>query len=200
MIRKSDVCSDSSLNIKNILMVGVGGQGIITASDILSEAALLAGFDVKKSEIHGMSQRGGSVFCHIRYGHKIFSPTIPKGKVDLLFSLEEIETVRWAEFCHDDTQVILSKTQILPFGVNEYPEGILQKIAAVFKNTLTIDPVEVNKINGEPKVLNTTLLGLLAKSLDIPQNAWLEAIQKLVPKGTYEINKKAFELGFSGNL
>ncbi len=181
--------------IKNILMVGVGGQGIITASDILSEAALLDGHDVKKSEIHGMSQRGGSVFSHIRYGEKIYSPTIKIGEADVLLSLEIVETLRWITYTSKNTKLIVSETKIQPQTVKEYPEGVIESLKKNFKDLYLIDPLVINKKNGDHRVLNTTLLGILSKLIDISDKSWEKAMEKLVPKGTYENNLKAFRLG-----
>ncbi len=181
--------------IKNILMVGVGGQGIITASDILSEAALLDGHDVKKSEIHGMSQRGGSVFSHVRYGEKVYSPTIKTGEADILLSLEVIETVRWLVYANKSTKVILSETRIQPQTVKEYPEGVIESLKKEFKDFFLVNPIEINKQNGDNKVLNTTLLGILSNLLDISDSSWEKAMEKLVPNGTYESNLAAFRLG-----
>jgi len=181
--------------IKNILMVGVGGQGIITASDILSEAALLDGHDVKKSEIHGMSQRGGSVFAHIRYGKKVYSPTIKTGEADVLLSLELIETVRWLSYANEKTKVILSETKIQPQTVKEYPESVIDSLTKKFKDFYLVNPIEINKQNGSHKVLNTTLLGVLSNLLEISDKSWEKAMENLVPKGTYESNLSAFSLG-----
>jgi len=114
--------------ITNILMVGVGGQGIMTASDLLAKAAMFDGHDVKKSEIHGMSQRGGSVFSHVRYGEKVFSPTIKKGEADILLSSEVIETVRWLSYANKDTKLILSNAYIKPDTVKEYPENVVETL------------------------------------------------------------------------
>jgi len=118
----------------NILMVGVGGQGIVTSSDILTRAAMEAGQDAKKSEIHGMSQRGGSVFSHIRFGPRISSPVIPEGGADILFSLEQLETLRWLAYASADSTVICASAQISPAGVESYPSGVLEEIrrAAVY--------------------------------------------------------------------
>ena len=181
--------------IKNILMVGVGGQGIITASDILSEAALLDGHDVKKSEIHGMSQRGGSVFSHIRYGEKVYSPTIKLGEADVLLSLEIVETLRWLAYAGKSTKLIVSETKIQPQTVKEYPEGIIESLQMNFKDFYLVNPIEINTKNGDHKVLNTTLLGILSKLIDISDTSWEKAMEMLVPKGTYESNLKAFRLG-----
>ena len=154
----------------NILMVGVGGQGIILSSDILTLSALYSGYDAKKSEIHGMSQREGSVFSHIRFGEKIFSPALSKGEADFLISLEEMETLRWLNFIHDETYIIFTKTRIAPFGVTDYPKGIYKEIKKRIKNTISIDPDEINQKTGHAKFLNIAILGYLSTSFYVP---WL---------------------------
>jgi indolepyruvate ferredoxin oxidoreductase, beta subunit len=181
--------------IKNVLMVGVGGQGIITASDILSEAALLDGYDVKKSEIHGMSQRGGSVFSHVRYGQKVYSPTIREGEADVLLSLELVETLRWLSYTNKETKLILSLTKIQPQTVKDYPTGIEDSLKKSFKEHFFIDPKEINQATGDQRMLNTVLLGILSKFVNISNPSWEQAIEKLVPQGTLEVNLKAFQLG-----
>lgn len=181
--------------ITNVLMVGVGGQGIVLASDIISLAALYAGHDVKKSEIHGMSQRGGSVFSHIRFGKKVHSPVIPEAQTDILVSLEEMETLRWLAYLNSETKIILTKTRILPPNVTAYPEQIEQELKKQFKNCVTIDPALIIAKMGSAKFVNTALLGTIATRLDFSDEAWQRALQDQVPEGTYEQNKAAFALG-----
>lgn len=181
--------------ITNVLMVGVGGQGIITASDILSEAAMLDGYDVKKSEIHGMSQRGGSVFSHIRYGEKVYSPTIKDGEADVLLSLEMIETLRWASCANKNTKAIVAETKILPPTMKNYPEDVIEELRKIFKDLYVVNPIDINKKNGDHRVLSSTLLGILATFINIADTSWEKAIEKLVPTGTTESNLKAFYLG-----
>jgi len=120
--------------IHNVLMVGVGGQGVVLASDILSLAAMNAGYDVKKSEIHGMSQRGGSIFSFVRFGEAVSSPLIAEGQADLLVSMEEMETLRWLEYLNADTKLMVSKAHILPANATEYPAGIEEDLKKNFKN------------------------------------------------------------------
>ena len=167
------------------------------ASDIVSLAALYAGHDVKKSEIHGMSQRGGSVFSHIRFGKKVFSPVIPEGQVDILVSLEEMETLRWLAYLHAGTKIIFTKTRVMPPNVTTYPEQIEEEIRKQFKNSRTVDPAVINAKTGNTKFLNTTLLGLTSTFLAFSDDAWQRALQDQVPAGTYEQNKAAFALGKS---
>ncbi|OGV36205.1 MAG: hypothetical protein A2020_12440 [Lentisphaerae bacterium GWF2_45_14] len=165
------------------------------SSDILSRAALNEGFDVKKSEIHGMSQRGGSVFSHIRYGGKVFSPVIPDGEADILLSLEEMETLRWTSFASPDTQVICMNDQILPLGLETYPEGIGKALKKSFKKLSIIDAASFRKSLENPKIMNVALLGIVSNYLEISASAWKRAIESSVPKGTEKLNLRAFETG-----
>ena len=123
----------------NLLIVGVGGQGTILASNIVTQAAMNAGLDAKKSEIHGMSQRGGAVFSHVRFGKKVYSPVIAKGNVDVLISLEEMETLRWTEFLNKDSQLIVLNNRILPANTAEYPQGLTDKIKSQFNNWIFLN-------------------------------------------------------------
>ncbi len=179
----------------NILIVGVGGQGTILASDILTEAAMISGYDAKKSEIHGMSQRGGSVFSHVRYGKKVYSPVIPEGKANILLSLEEMETLRWLSFTGKSTKVVVADTRILPQEVNNYPEGIIEDLKSNFSNCYHIDTKMISEAINSPKTLNVTLLGIISNFIDLEMPAYMKAIESLVPKGTFEKNMEAFEYG-----
>jgi indolepyruvate ferredoxin oxidoreductase beta subunit len=182
-------------NVFNVLMVGVGGQGIIMASDILSLAAMHSGIDVKKSEIHGMSQRGGSVFSHIRMGEKVYSPLISVGEAGILFSLEEMETLRWIEYANEESVIICMKIHINPAMVDEYPDGIEDEIKRLSPEALFIDPVPIKKEIGNVKFLNVALIGLLSGFVDFKEECWKKAIQEKVPKDTFEGNWRAFHTG-----
>lgn len=179
----------------NLLIVGVGGQGTILASNIVSQAAMNAGLDAKKSEIHGMSQRGGAVFSHVRFGEKVYSPVIAKGKVDVLLSLEEMETLRWTEFLNKDSRLIVLNNRILPANTAEYPQGLTEKIKSQFNNVISIDPDEYTKKLGNAKYLNVFLLGVLSNYVKLPEESWKDAIQSLVPNGTFDKNYEAFLIG-----
>jgi len=181
--------------VYNILMVGVGGQGIILASDILTRAAMYAGYDAKKSEIHGMSQRGGSVFSHIRFGQKVHSPIISRGEADILFSLEEMETLRWLNYAHSESLVITLLTRINPAGVEQYPGGIQEELADRCINLKFIDPQQLQGKIESNKFLNVALLGVLSGSVELPEESWKRAIEEEVPKGSFEGNWKAFCTG-----
>ena len=183
--------------ITNVLIVGVGGQGVILASDILSKAAMIDNMDSKKSEIHGMSQRGGSVFSHVRFGESIASPVIPKGEVDILVSLEEMETARWGEYCNKDTVVIVNAERIIPVGSDEkdYPEGVIAAIEKNFKKVIKVKQKDVVVATGKPKSFNVAILGIVSRFVNISEDAWKAAISAEVPAGTYDDNWAAFTYG-----
>ncbi len=181
--------------IWNILMAGVGGQGIILASDVLAAAALEAGFDAKKSEIHGMSQRGGSVTSHVRFGRTVHSPVIEEGGADVLLSLELMETLRWLPFAHAGTGLIVSTEKILPANVAEYPAGIEEEIRALVPGARFIDPAALAQKIGDKKYVNVALCGVLAGRLELPEAVWRRAVEAHVPRGTAEANWRAFCIG-----
>ena len=181
----------------NILLVGVGGQGIILASDILAQAALNAGNDAKKSEIHGMSQRGGSVFSHIRFGPRVYSPVIPEGTADVLVALEEMEALRWLQYCGTQTKLILCQTRLNPANVTEYPAGIEDELKHLFSSVTKIDPSALAAKCGGQKFINTAILGVVSNTIYFPENAWKVTIEKLTPAGTAGQNWQAFLAGRS---
>ncbi|NVN89446.1 MAG: indolepyruvate oxidoreductase subunit beta [Desulfuromonadales bacterium] len=188
-----------STEITNILLVGVGGQGILLASEILSETCMLAGYDVKKSEIHGMSQRGGSVVSHVRYGTKVFSPIVPEGEGDILFGFELMETCRSLSLLKPGGSVIANDLRIPPpsvlMGQESYPEGLANSINNRFSDFLLVDGQKLATEAGNPRAANTVLLGAVSKRLAIAEEFWLAALQKMVPAKALEINFKAFMLG-----
>ncbi len=179
----------------NILIVGVGGQGTILASDILSQAIMNSGYDIKKNEIHGMSQRGGSVFSHIRFGKKVQSPVIPEGETDIMIALEEMETIRWLNYLNPESKLIISQKKINPTGVIQYPEGIIDILKKEFKSIITIDPKKIEQKIQNIKFLNVTILGILSNLLSLKKDAWKNSIEMLVPEGTFENNWNAFQSG-----
>lgn len=188
-------------DVKNILLAGVGGQGILLASEVLSEVMMMAGMDVKKNEIHGMSQRGGSVTSHVRYGKKVYSSIIPEGEVDILFSFELLETCRYLPLLRENGQVIVNNLKIAPpsvaLGKQDYPENLAAEIAKKFPATTVINGLDLALEAGNPKTVNTVLLGALSKILDIDYDLWIEALTKMVPTRLLDVNLKAFELGRS---
>ena len=190
-----------STAITNILLVGVGGQGILLASEILSETFMLAGFDVKKSEIHGMSQRGGSVVSHVRYGKEVFSPIVPEGEGDILFGFELMETCRYLSLLKPGGKVVANDLRIPPpsilMGQEVYPENLADRIKSQFPDFLLVDGQKLATEAGNPRAANTVLLGAVSKRLDIAEEFWLEALKKMVPPKALEINRKAFLMGRS---
>lgn len=185
--------------VTNILLAGVGGQGILLASEILAEACMLAGFDVKKSEIHGMSQRGGSVVSHVRFGKKVFSPVVPEGEGDILFGFELLETYRYLDLLRPDAKVIVNDFRIQPpavlLGQERYPDDLPERIAARFSDFTLIDGLKIATATGNPRVANTVLLGAVARHLEINDAVWQQAIGKMVPARALEINLRAFQAG-----
>jgi len=187
--------------ITNILLVGVGGQGILLASEVLSETVMLAGYDVKKSEIHGMSQRGGSVVSHVRYGKEVFSPIVPEGEGDILFGFELMETCRSLSLLKPGGTVIANDLRISPpsilMGQETYPEGLAERIKEQFPDFLLVDGQRLALEAGNPRTANTVLLGAVSKRLDIDEAYWLQALEKMVPAKALNVNMKAFLLGRS---
>lgn len=185
--------------VTNILMVGVGGQGTLLASEILSEVLKEAGFDVKKSEIHGMSQRGGSVVSHVRFGKEVNSPIIPEGEADILLGFELLESYRYLPLLKKDCKLVVNDLKINPSivstGGESYPEELEEKIKLRFPDCVLVDGLKLALAAGNAKTANTVLIGALSKRLDIHEKFWLAAIEKLVPSKAVEINKKAFYLG-----
>ena len=185
--------------ITNILLVGVGGQGILLASEILAETFMLAGFDVKKSEIHGMSQRGGSVVSHVRFGREVPSPTVPEGEGDILFGFELLEGYRALPLLRPGAKVVVNDYRIAPpavlLGQTAYPEDLAGRIKERFPDFLLVDGLHLARQAGDVRAANTVLLGAVSARLEIAETVWQEALQKMVPKKALEINRKAFAMG-----
>lgn len=185
--------------ITNIILTGVGGQGILLASEIISEVAVQAGHDVKKSEIHGMSQRGGSVNSHVRFGEKIYSPLVMKGDCDLLLAFEKLEALRMAEFVKEEGVIIVNDQRINPStvisGTAAYPENIKDILNTHFKSVIFMDALRIARQAGNPRTANTVLLGAASKLLNIPVEIWENAIASKVPERAIEVNLKAFRMG-----
>jgi indolepyruvate ferredoxin oxidoreductase beta subunit len=188
-----------SNKVINILISGVGGQGILLASEILSEVLMLAGFDVKKNEIHGMSQRGGSVVSHIRYGKKVYSSIIPEGQADVLLGFELLETYRYLPLVRKGGSVLTNNLQIFPppvtLGKESYPADIPAKIAEVFPDNILIDGLKLAIEAGNQRTVNVALLGALSKRISIDDSYWEQTLRKMVPAKYLEENLKAFNLG-----
>lgn len=188
------------METKNILIVGVGGQGTLLTSRILGKVALDAGFDVKLSEVHGMAQRGGSVVTHVRYGEKVNAPIIEVGQADVILSFEKLEAARYAHYLRDGGAIIVNTQEIDPMpvviGAAKYPNDIIEKL--VKKNKLiTVDALSQAEKLGNIKVLNTFILGLLAQHLQFEQVEWVKAIEETVPQKSVELNIRAFETGYN---
>ena len=183
----------------SIMIVGVGGQGTLLASRILGNALIGAGYDVKVSEVHGMSQRGGSVTTYVRFGEKVWSPIIEKGGADIILSCELLEALRALPYLKPDGQIIVNTQQIDPMpvitGAAEYPQGIVETLKAQAKVT-AVDALALAKEAGSIKAVNVVLIGLLAKNTPIPRAQWEETLRATVPPKFLEINLKAFALGY----
>ncbi len=189
-------------NVKSIMIVGVGGQGTLLASRILGAVAQSAGNDVKISEVHGMSQRGGSVVTYVKYGPKVYSPIISQGEADIILSFEELEAYRYASFLKKDGgKMIINTQQIDPMpvivGAAEYTKDIIHKLKLNFENIIPINALKMATESGNMKAVNVVLIGVLAKSSEIDKQIWIDAIKSNVPEKFLEINLKAFELGYN---
>lgn len=185
---------------KNIMIVGVGGQGTLLASKMLGYVLMSQGYDVKVSEVHGMSQRGGSVVTYVRYGEHVYSPVIDKGEADIIISFEELEAARWLEYLKPGGQIITNTQQVDPMpvitGAMEYPENLVAKMEAKGAKVLAKDFLALAEEAGSSKAVNICLMGCFSKFYpEIPEELWQEAIEKNVPAKFLELNKKAFALG-----
>ena len=183
----------------NILMAGVGGQGVILASEIVSEAMMKAGYDVKKSEVHGMAQRGGSVTTHVRFGKKVYSPLIKDGQVDILFSFEMLETMRYLHTLSSDPIVLVNRQKILPpsvtLGKDSYPENIPALLSSKYPRFELVDALGVAKQAGNAKAVNVAFVGSLSRFFDVPEQVWHDAIRAMMPPKLVDLNLTAFALG-----
>ena len=183
----------------SILLAGVGGQGILRASDILSLVMIEAGYDARKSEVHGMAQRGGSVTSHVRYGKKVYSPIAKKGDVDILVSFEKLETLRYLDFLKPEGKVIINDEEVYPPSVNlgeaEYPENVVDSVKIYFKDIKVVNASEMASKAGNIKTVNTAILGVLSLYLDIGTDLWENVLRKSFPEKIFKQNLNAFNLG-----
>ncbi len=188
------------MNSVNILIVGVGGQGTLLASKLMGKIFIDSGMDVKVSEVHGMSQRGGSVVTYVRAGEKVFSPVIDLGEADMIISFEALESARWLPYLKQGGTVISNTAQIDPMpvimGNAQYPEKVLDRISELGIKVISADALSLAEEAGSAKAVNIVLLGIAAKQLGIDKEECLNAIRATVPQKTIEINEKAFELGY----
>ena len=187
------------MSTKNVMIVGVGGQGSLLASKLLGRLLLDAGYDVKVSEVHGMSQRGGSVVTYVRYGEHVYSPVIDKGEADVIVSFELLEAARWLPFLKKDGTVVTNIQQIDPMpvitGAKQYPKELVEKMKATGAKVDALDCLALAEEAGSSKAVNIVLMGRLSHYFDIPEEAWQKAMEAIVPAKFLEMNKKAFELG-----
>lgn len=184
--------------IKNILLVGVGGQGIILASKILSKGLIDAGYDVKMSEVHGMAQRGGSVTTQVRYGKKVYSPIIGKGQADIIVAFEEMEAMRWIDYLRPNGKLVINDYKIpsvpILIGATEYPKGIIEELKEK-ADTTVINAAEIAKELGNIRTQNVVMLGGLIKAIGLDIIKWEDVIKELVKEKYIDINIKAFNKG-----
>ena len=186
---------------KNIMIVGVGGQGTLLASKLLGRMLLEKGYDVKVSEVHGMSQRGGSVVTYVRCGEKVYSPIIDKGEADIILSFELLEAARWLEYLKPDGVVITNTQKVNPMpvitGAAQYPEKLEEKIKALGVKGVFADALTLAEQAGTAKAVNMVLMGVMSKFFDFTEEEWLNAVAVSVPEKFLEMNKKAFLSGRS---
>ena len=187
------------METKNIMIVGVGGQGSLLASKLLGHLLLSRGYDVKVSEVHGMSQRGGSVVTYVRCGDKVYSPVIDRGEADFIVSFEVLEAARWMPYLKKGGRIVTNIQQIDPMpvitGAAVYPENLVEQMKAAGAAVDALDCLKLAKEAGSAKAVNIVLLGRLSHYFDIPREEWLASLEANVPAKLLELNKKAFELG-----
>ena len=187
------------METRNIMIVGVGGQGSLLASKLLGQLFLQEGFDVKVSEVHGMSQRGGSVVTYVRYGSKVFSPVIDKGEANMIISFELLEAARWLPFLRSGGKIITNIQQIDPMpvvtGAMRYPEDLLEKMRDLGADVDAVDGLKIAREAGSPKAVNVVLLGRLSRYFDFDEEVWMKSLKAVVPEKFLDMNIKAFRLG-----
>lgn len=183
----------------NILVSGVGGQGVILATDIMSEVFMKAGYDVKKSEVHGMAMRGGIVTSHFRFGKKVYSPLIKQGEVDILFAFEQLEGLRWANHLRPNGKIVMNDHKINPPAVNlgemKYPEAIPEIIRSRIENFYLVKGTEIALQLGDVRAANVVLLGAISKFFEVKDDVWLKTILNYLPPQVHELNRNAFSAG-----
>ena len=184
----------------NIMICGVGGQGTLLASRIIGSAVVASGYDVKISEVHGMSQRGGSVVTYVKYGKEVHSPLTDPGTADIVLAFEILEAARALPALKFGGTMLINKQKILPMpvisGKAEYPNNLAEKLAGK-ADVLTVDAFALASSAGNMKAANVVMIGALAKKSDIPKDVWVQAVRDNVPEKFLDVNLKAFELGYS---
>ena len=187
------------METKNVMIVGVGGQGSLLASKLLGRLLMEQGYDVKVSEVHGMSQRGGSVVTYVRYGDKVYSPVIDRGEADYIVSFELLEAARWLPYLRENGQIVTSTQQIDPMpvvtGAAAYPEDLVEKMRATGAKVDALDCLTLAEQAGSSRAVNIVLMGRLSHYFGVPEEAWMAAMEAMIPPKFLEINKRAFELG-----
>ena len=187
------------MKTQNIMIVGVGGQGSLLASKLLGRMLLQKGYDIKVSEVHGMSQRGGSVVTYVRFGDKVYSPVIDKGEADFIVSFELLEAARWTEYLKPGGKIVVNTQQISPMpvitGAAEYPQGLVERMQSAGLHVDAFDALALAEQAGSSKAVNIVLMGHLSRNFDFTEEEWMEAIEKSVPAKFLELNKRAFQLG-----
>lgn len=187
-------------SVKSVLIVGVGGQGTLLASRLLGSAMMDLGYDVKVSEVHGMSQRGGSVETYVRYGDKVYSPVIEHGEADIVLAFEQLEAARFLPYLKKGGTVVVNTQQIDPMpvvtGSAAYPQGLLESIRNQGASLVALDALALAEQAGSSKAVNVVLIGAMARCLGTEQEIWLKTIEKTVPPKFVKMNKKAFVLGY----
>ena len=189
------------MDTKSIMIVGVGGQGSLLASKLLGRLLMDEGYDVKVSEVHGMSQRGGSVVTYVRFGDKVYSPVVTEGEADIIIAFEKLEAARYAKYLKKDGTIVVNTQQIDPMpviiGAAEYPTEVLDEISGKGLNVERMDALSLAIQAGTPKAVNIVLMGKASKYFDIPYERWITAIENTVAPKFVEMNKVAFELGYN---
>jgi len=188
------------LENKSIMIVGVGGQGTLLTSRLLGNALISKGYDVKVSEVHGMSQRGGSVVTYVKYGDKVYSPIVEKGEADLIIAFEPLEAARWLEYLKPDGEMIVNTQTVDPMtvvtGAAEYPQDVVARLTATGAFITPIDALPIAEKIGSVKILNVVLVGAMAGCMDLPVEVWEESIRQTVPEKYIEMNLEAFNAGY----
>ena len=189
----------SENEVKNILFAGVGGQGILRASDIICEVIMEAGFDVKKSEVHGMAQRGGCVTSHVRYGKKVYSPLAEPGSIQTLVSFEKMESLRYLSFLRKDAAIVVNTEEVYPPAVNmgesPYPDDAVEFLQNNYKTVISFDASKLAQKAGNIKTANVVLLGALSNHMNIDKSIWERVIKKSFPEKLIKVNLEAFQMG-----
>ena len=191
------------MKTKNVMIVGVGGQGSLLASKLLGHLLMGQGYDVKVSEVHGMSQRGGSVVTYVRYGDKVYSPVIDKGEADYIVSFELLEAARWTEYLKNGGTIVTNTQQINPMpvitGAAQYPQQLAEEMAKLGIDVEAFDALSLAEQAGSAKAVNIVLMGRLSKYFEFTKEDWQQAIRESVPEKYLELNQKAFALGRGEN-